>query len=393
MEAYLDNIAKARFKCEDDHAEKLTVSLRRSLDSIFEFGGEWDRLLEESNSRTIFLTSGWLRAWYEALGKDSNLLIPLVRKGHILVGAAAFQETRGVIRFAGEGPSDYMDLVISATLNEHESKEIAKKLLDTAREGADKYKCFRLSRIPSESKSISHLFSLEGTYYSTICKTKVAPSMEMTAADKNLRKKSLRRHEKGLQKQGNVVSITSSDEDSIMAELEDFFEQHIKRWDETPFPSIFLTEGYRLFYQLITKELGKTGWLRFTRILLNERLVASHYGFLYHGRFVWYKPAFDPALRKLSPGEVLIKRLIEKAKEEDAEEFDFAVGDEAFKYRFATQARDILDIHVSNSLINATLIRFRAKIVNAIITSLGENGRNRFITIRAHVRNTLRGFT
>ena len=61
-------------------------------------------------------------------------------------------------------------------------------------------------------------------------------------------------------------------------------------------------------------------------------------------RSFWYKPSFDPAFARRSPGEVLLRALIEQAHVEGATYFDFGLGDEAFKARFATERRPLLTV-------------------------------------------------
>jgi CelD/BcsL family acetyltransferase involved in cellulose biosynthesis len=64
-----------------------------------------------------------------------------------------------------------------------------------------------------------------------------------------------------------------------------------------------------------------------------------HFGFEFGDRLTWYKPAFDVEFAKHSPGEVLIKYLLEYALERKVGELDFTIGEEAFKYRFANHVR------------------------------------------------------
>jgi CelD/BcsL family acetyltransferase involved in cellulose biosynthesis len=60
-----------------------------------------------------------------------------------------------------------------------------------------------------------------------------------------------------------------------------------------------------------------------------------HFGFEYGGRITWYKPAFDVAYADYSPGEVLMKYLLEYALQRKVAELDFTIGAEPYKYRYA----------------------------------------------------------
>jgi len=120
-----------------------------------------------------------------------------------------------------------------------------------------------------------------------------------------------------------------------------FFEQHRSRWARTASPSQFFDPAQRDFYRELVREIHPRGWLRFDVVLFNGAPLAFHFGFEYLRRFIWYKPTFDVRFASRSPGEVLIKFLLEDAIERKVEEFDFTIGSEPFKYRFANRIRSI----------------------------------------------------
>src|SRR5207249_709520 len=124
---------------------------------------------------------------------------------------------------------------------------------------------------------------------------------------------------------------------AILPHLDEFFEQHVSRWAATPYPSLFHDPAQRAFYQALTPLAAKAGWLRFTRLEWEGRSIAFHFGFCYGGRYLWYKPSFAIALARHSPGEVLLRQLLLAAKNEGSRVFDFGLGDEGFKRRFANQ--------------------------------------------------------
>jgi CelD/BcsL family acetyltransferase involved in cellulose biosynthesis len=109
----------------------------------------------------------------------------------------------------------------------------------------------------------------------------------------------------------------------------------------------------------MVETLAPTGYLRFSVVSLDGRPIALHLGFECNGRFIWYKPTFDVALARHSPGEVLIKYLLEDAHARGLLEFDFGPGEEAFKYRFSNYARAISSIHVYRSRIVGLLDRWK----------------------------------
>lgn len=350
----------------------LEIKVDHALGPLFDQGAEWDNLLAASTANTIFLTSGWLRAWAATYGQGSRLLIPQVRHKGQLVAAAVFCQHDGVITFAGAGPSDYMDLVLAPSLDHHTDTVVLQALLQAAQTAASHFRFFWLERVPLENGTLARLSAAGSRYYPTPLGSVFAPSMDMSSAPERLQKKSLRRHERALEREGEVQTVTFTQACDILPRLDEFFHQHRRRWQDTSFPSLFTDNTARAFYRTLTGNLDGTGWLRFTDVRLNGRLAAAHFGFFYAGRFVWYKPTYEPALAKHSPGEVLLKRLIERAQTDNAVELDFTIGEEAFKYRFATKTREVATLHITDSPLRASIRRARS--------ALGRMVRGRFQT-------------
>ena len=144
--------------------------------------------------------------------------------------------------------------------------------------------------------------------------------------------------------------------------LEAFFEQHIARRAITAQPSLFQDPREKAFYRALVRELFPRGWLRFAVVQFNEEPIASHFGFEFGGRFLWYKPSFEPRLVKRSPGEVLLRFLLGYAIDQKLAEFDFTVGDEDFKYRFANEVRFNQRLQVWTSPSRRALARMRQRV-------------------------------
>lgn len=101
----------------------------------------------------------------------------------------------------------------------------------------------------------------------------------------------------------------------------------------------FADERNRRFFP----ELRAAGLLRASTLRAQGRLLAAWLGAVHDGR--WYGWIFtydrDPALRKLSLGRLLLYRMLEESHRLRHREFDFSIGDEPYKWFFATHARMI----------------------------------------------------
>jgi len=337
--------------------DKHSVKLDRCFTEIDR--EEWDALLGESNSSSVFLTHGWLKSWEASYGKGADLIVLRAYVSSKLVAAVAFENRSGLVIFAGQGPSDYSDFIFLDTLEKCTAARIMNDFLDIVCRTAKRFKHFKLGRIQVESNSFELFDHFECKYFASTSETGVAPRMSMEVVEKSLRKKSLVRHERKLAKQGTLISHIYSSTVDISPLLDSFFTQHIERWENTEFPSLFLQEEACDFYRQLVLQLEDSQCIRFMVLYLDEVPMAMHFGFVHSGRYTWYKPTFNPVYSKMSPGEVLLKRLLESARTEAVGTFDFTIGNEAFKRRFATELPMVTHTLLTNSRFLALMIKAR----------------------------------
>ena len=91
----------------------------------------------------------------------------------------------------------------------------------------------------------------------------------------------------------------------------------------------------------LLRELHDRGLLIVSTLRGGETILAVHIGLIWQRRFYWYIPAYDPAHARLSPGRLLLERLLEDSHSRGHHEFDFLLGDEAYKWNYATHTRVI----------------------------------------------------
>jgi CelD/BcsL family acetyltransferase involved in cellulose biosynthesis len=342
---------------EESEARRVTLTVQRGQGALAIRPALWNELARRSQADHVFLQAEWLQAANDAFGGE--LRVVEVWSDSALVGAAAFVCDGAKWSFLGRGSADYQDLLIARDIPEALARDVAGRILDAAFEDGASHVI--LTGVPVDGVTPVRLQS--AGHHVTEFRTVAAPTMDMTAAEGAVRKKSLRRHTNKLRKAGDLEFVTSTSADTIDPRLYGFFEQHVARWADTPTPSLFNDPRNREFYHSLVGRLAPCGSVRLLEVVLDGRVVAAHLGFVHGGRYTWYKPTFDPAFSEYSPGEVLLRRLIEDATDEAVDEFDFTVGDEPFKLRFATRVRTIVDLRVDKTPAGArrfrTYLRFR----------------------------------
>jgi len=304
---------------------------------------QWNSLLANGSSDVVFMTWEWQSTWWDVFGRGQLLLIVAEQEGEPIVLASFFAEY-GMIYFVGSGGSDYLDFIGNIP-----DALVLDGLLELAMQNVDGFSGFQFFHIPEESKTHFLLQEVakkrswklydEGGWTCPRLEIDLFPEHALACT----RKKSLLRHEAYFQKNGELQVEHFYTSQDILPHLDIFFEQHTSRWAVTPFPSLFLDEKQKDFFTHLTNTATNVGWLRFTKLTWNEEAIAYHFGFHYQGNFFWYKPTFAINLARHSPGEVLLRHLLLQAMEERARVFDFGLGDEAFKDRFATSKKKVVN--------------------------------------------------
>lgn len=329
----------------------------------------WNRAVLKSETNTIFQTFEWVRAWWKVYGRHNRLFVIAVYDHKDLIGIAPLMiandnSNSRTLTFIGNAKADYLDFIAADRI-----KEVLQKVFDAIFMHRKEWDIISLPNIPEYSSTAEAIKDFcrdrrERILYNDtiICPALLIKGNEQAVAQLS-RKKSLRRKFNYLNKNGALRVFQITDEKEALAYLPEFYSQHIERWNNTKFPSLFLQEKNREFYQELMSSLISRGSLLFTVVEFNGCPAAFHFGFQYNGKVIWYKPSFDIQMARYSPGKVLIKHLIEYSMENGIHELDFAVGDEAFKRSYANIVRKncCIKIYKDTSKYLADYSMFHAK--------------------------------
>jgi CelD/BcsL family acetyltransferase involved in cellulose biosynthesis len=316
---------------------------------------DWSGLLARCDHPGIFQHHDWLEAWWQSFGTGCELVLLLVRDGRGELQAIApfmvvaqhrfgMRQRRLLLVGTANAAADYADLIV-ARGNARARVAIRQWLVARRNE----WTSIELYNVPEHSPTLSLLDGAERWRRPLVQFAAEAPARRLGDAEADrqmLAKKSLRRHVNGFRRDGQLDFVRLTGRTEVDRQLDAFFEQHVQRWAGTGTPSLFEDPSQRRFYRALVERLDPAGPLHFSVVLFDARPIAFHFGFEFDGVFTWYKPTFDPALQKRSPGEVLIRCLLEDAVGRGLREFDFTVGSESFKYRFATVVRRVYRVRL-----------------------------------------------
>jgi CelD/BcsL family acetyltransferase involved in cellulose biosynthesis len=319
----------------------MKTTIYRDERGFDELAQEWDALLHDSLTDTIFMTHGWQTTWWRHLG-EGELLILAVRDDE-----GALMGLTPLFRVPHEGPSvlstvgcvdvsDYLDWIT----RQGREEPVFMALLDTlGGELAKEWDELCLCNIPAGSPTLDLVPRLAQARGWQVTRSidDVVPILRLPenweAYEQMLAGKARRELRRKLRKAGPYSGVdwyVVGPEHDLCAEIDAFVDLLVKSHPEK---ADFMDERNRAFFQAVGRAIYDAGQLQLAFLTLNGQRVAAYMNFLYGDRLMVYNSGLDPASYRLSPGIVLIAHLIRQAIEElKLTVFDFLRGNEPYKY-------------------------------------------------------------
>lgn len=154
---------------------------------------------------------------------------------------------------------------------------------------------------------------------------------------KDARKK-LRSKERKLAESGAIAVVTATDEATARALLDTLIRQRSDRAAATGIPTAFDDPAVRAFLtdRLVRATLAGDTAFTIHALEVGGIVRATYVGGLRDGRYYAYSNSIaDDELSSLSPGDILLKHLIERMCDAGATCFDFGLGAERYKVAWA----------------------------------------------------------
>lgn len=150
--------------------------------------------------------------------------------------------------------------------------------------------------------------------------------------------------------------------------LTEIFSLHKKRSEERNIVSTFSGEMIYKFHKRLTINM-KGVWYR--ALDLEGEIIAVLYGFLLSDRFFYYQIAHNPTYYSMSPGSVLLYKVIQECCELGVHEFNLLQGNEGYKSTWTKEYRNLHSVFHYNKTVAGQLSRFcsntKRMIKNSII--------------------------
>ena len=313
----------------------MPVEILDKVEQLESVADRWEALWRRDANATPFQSPQWLLPWWKHFGSDTPHVIASSSGGELDALAPLYilrdedsGESLGL--FLGTGNSDYLDILGDAAL-----------LIDSITR-AD-CQLWDLQQLRPSSTLLS--VALPDGWSDNVEDQDPCPVLPIENAGDELQnllsthaRKKLRYFRRCLEREGEV-RYESATAESLDTLLDALYELHAARWQKRGLPGVLADEVTQGFHRDVARRMLEAGALRMYAVRINERIVAVFYGFAHQGTVYYYLSGYDPALEKLSIGNVIVAHAIEHAVRDGATTFDFLRGAEEYKYSWGAKDR------------------------------------------------------
>jgi CelD/BcsL family acetyltransferase involved in cellulose biosynthesis len=324
-----------------------------SADQLESVGPEaWDDLHAASRLRSPFLSWTWQAHWAAAFAADRRLDVRRVTDadGDLVAVLPLYEAAPGTLELIGGADvSDYLDLLARARREE----EAWAALLQSRAAEPDRW---LLHAVPAASPTLAAMRALTGSCSLTAavereerCPVLALPSSwdaylaSLSGKHRHELTRKIRRFEREVT-DGRVVSLhTAAD---VEARLGDFLTLH--RASRTG-KAKFMDARMETFFRAVIPALAARDGVRLWLLEAGAEPIASFICLEWDDTVGLYNSGFAPARAALSPGLVLLARVIQDAILRRRARFDFLRGEERYKLEFEPHLEDVFRVEIASA--------------------------------------------
>lgn len=322
-----------------------------SLDDFESIRESWEKLFNQRNIKTAFLTWEWLFAWWSTHHEGRELWLITAWRIDELVGIAPLmlsQERKYSLRFRflqslGAPNTDESDFITKdGDIN------VLSALCQYILQNRNKWDALRLhehrSNLPStkfirdtlsRANLIIHSQEMPHYYLTT--------SGSWDAYFKTLSKNLRQNIERRIRRTQETFSLTFEHykgHDVTWAHLETIFEIN----KNGSFPEKYESDSERRLHRKLLDIMKPKGWIEIAFISLDGKPVAFEYGFNVDGHFEDWRTGYNTNYGKLGIGKILLYFLFKELFNRGYSNFDFLRGEYDHKRDWLPSKNDFLTI-------------------------------------------------
>jgi len=336
-----------------------SVQIFRNWNELEGLRHDWDLLLSENPSASIFLTPEWQASWWHAFGKDKELFcIVFSDATRKIIGIAPLYFERAsffVLQLAtlrmvgaGSGDSDALDFITRAGSERMCAEAFVAWLAKERR-----WNICSLETLPQNSLVGRHLSQLLGRAGWQVLAEEL-PNFQVDLPrtwQEYLQclqprfRPLLTRYPKRLQSRYSVSIVRCDRAEDLDSNLETLFSLHQMRWTGQGKPGAFSSAERRDFYLRMSQAFLQRGWLEFWLLKLDNETVAAQFCFRYGDTVSLLQEGFNPKYAADKIGYALRAHVLQEMIRTGARRYDFLGGADQYKSSFGAHQESYLSLH------------------------------------------------
>lgn len=337
---------------------KLIIKNIQDAETFKSIQKNWDQLLADSPTKSVFLTWEWLYSWWKVNGNNKELWLITAWRGDEIVGIAPLmRETRkkfGLSLHAivnlGTPQND-----VGGFLFNPKDVDVPHSLYNYLDQNKDKWDIVELNEFASNGPEHNLLENL--SLNNRLLWREEKNSHYFITLENNWEKFSERLARKFRYNLRRALRLA---EEIGKVEIEHFsgntatweaFQTVIEINRHANYPRLYNSPSEQmLIKELIEQTTSGQSWLDIYILSVNNKPVAYEYGFVYEKRFEDWRSGFDTRFpANVSIGKVLAMQVVQKCIQENYNEIDFLRGDESYKQEWMPSERSFSNIRLFNN--------------------------------------------
>jgi CelD/BcsL family acetyltransferase involved in cellulose biosynthesis len=314
----------------------------------------WQLLVDDDPDATVFHTPRYLAAWAEVFATTTAVRVHTVHRDGRLIGvipdANDVQGSPGgpeeIRRF--QGGTEVTDYLGPVSRREDRLDVATAYVANLARDvDWDEFVAGGLATDSGWPEAFRRALGAEGLEVIEDVREDVCPRVQLPDSHEaflaglpgRLRQELTRKTRK-LARDAGELELVAVPGEEVVGRLDAFLDQAALSFPDKA--GFFQRPDMHAWFKLLGERLVPDGTFRLHELHVGGLLAASAVSLVHRGTWGLYNSAVDPTLAAFAPGVVLVNLLIGAAAEEGCDVFDLLRGDEAYKYRYGAEDRELI---------------------------------------------------
>jgi CelD/BcsL family acetyltransferase involved in cellulose biosynthesis len=350
-----------------------SLQIRRfeSLEELERLQRDWEKLLDQIPTASIFNTWEWLAPWWRAYGANRQLLVlGFFRSDGTLVGLAPLslidrEVVPGIrvraLELMGDGSEDSDNLDLLAIPGQE--SEVVRSLVAYLREHKSFWDVAQFNLLPSYTLTGAGLLrQLKELRWTLVqrqhpwCVLHLPETWDAYLSQVSRKERdNIRYYERRLARRCQVRFHKCTAVGELPTSLQTLFDLHQLRWQLRGEPGSFAWAERRQFYDEMARLFLARNWLEFWLLELDGKPAAAQFSFRYRDTVYALQQGFDVQHAALCVQDVLRAYVIRQVIAEGVRHYDFLGGVNVRKERWGPEVGNYIHIHFARPLSKGSL--------------------------------------